>query len=177
MKEEHLEGLISLAFAKPFLGREFLIWLWHEIETQNGSIRCSDGTYVEMWIDDKIILEATTQSEARTNQIQGGNPSRSKEALIALQSGKLPKEIKFGLRNDQREWVGTVRTDNATFKGIKLPQVLVQPEEKLIERIALIEEFQETMNSILTQFLDKRLEDDWQSVRSHIGDWIDEGRN
>ena len=68
----HVEQLTTLSKAKGFLGREFLTWLWYVAETSKETLTFEvpgreDGLELDIWVDDRIVLEATgNQSQWRT---------------------------------------------------------------------------------------------------------------
>jgi len=165
------EELVSLSIAKPFLAREFLTWLWHLIEKNHGAIQLSNNQTIEMWIDDKLTLEST-YSESKTNQLSGGNPAGSIEASAALKSGKLLKEAKLGIRTNDREWVFSLRSDDFITKGLKLPSVITSEEERTIERLRLLNEFQNIVDDIYQQFFQIRTSDTWSKIQKELGGWI-----
>ncbi len=165
------EELISLSIAKPFLAREFLTWLWHLIEKNHGAIQLSNNQTIEMWIDDKLTLEST-YTESKTNQLSGGNPAGSIEASAALRSGKLLKEAKLGIRTNDREWVFSLRSDDFIIKGLKLPSVITSEEERTVERLRLLKEFQNIVDNIYQQFFQIRTSDAWTKIQKDLGDWI-----
>ena len=47
--------LIERVRDTEFLGREFLLWLWHNSEVRGGTYKLADGD-VELWVDKKIVL-------------------------------------------------------------------------------------------------------------------------
>lgn len=167
--EQYIETVISQSFSNLFLGREFLTWLWYITEKKNGSLEMHTGETVEIWIDNKIILESG--SDARINHT-GGYPSRSKEAHTALQTGKLPKEVKIGIKTEFKEWIFSIASDDFAIKSLKLPTALKDTEEKLVERFYLLEEFQKVFETVYHTFYKSRTKDSWEDLKHAMQVWI-----
>jgi hypothetical protein len=101
-ESNELRRLRQLAAAKGFLGKEFLLWLWFKAESDSAWVELpkdvisSKNRQVPIWIDDRVVLEATS-GHTHVHTLKGGDPSHSTEASAALQAGKSVKELKLGL--------------------------------------------------------------------------------
>ncbi len=174
------ENLSSMARAKPFLGREFLTWLWHKIEsgTENISVRTErgDSWSLGMWIDDRIVLESALGT-GHINTMKGGDPSRSPEAAVSLLSGKSVRELKIGLQIETLgEFSCVLSCEDLAPRGLHLPKPEMEDEgldQKLERRLTLTCTFLEVLNGLFAMFLDERMSDNWDRVHvTVIKDWI-----
>ena len=53
--------ILSLIHNKKFFGREFLTWLWFQSDSKSGMIALDESQKVEIWVDNKIILESADE--------------------------------------------------------------------------------------------------------------------
>src|SRR5205823_3752099 len=75
---------------KDFLGNEFLVWLWHQIEQNEGTVEI-DGGELTAYIDRSLELDCAYGQTGR-DFLRGDGASRMPEALDALKSGKVPRK-------------------------------------------------------------------------------------
>lgn len=180
LSEEHLEQLNTMTKAKAFLGREFLTWLWYVIESEESlSIETSSGTQeVELWIDDKLVLESSS-ARAHENVLKGGDPSKAEEAAAALRSGKTVKELKLGMQiKGTGEFICSLNAAELTPKSLMLPEMATDDGEETVatpiaHRINLMNQFLDVFDGIFGLFLEDRVEDTWND--KHLEDirtWV-----
>lgn len=166
------EDAVNFAINKSFLVDEFLIWLWFRIEKQEGLFELESGDRIEVFIEDRIVLESS-ESESHENHIIGGRPAFSEEATTALKTGKLPKEMKFSCRTGEREWHFSLRSKDYVIKGLKVESILREDVERVEERLFLQEEFQDILDDLSRQFMLCRVDNNWDDTRQEIKIWID----
>ncbi|MBN1944067.1 MAG: hypothetical protein JW797_00270 [Bradymonadales bacterium] len=163
--------LVDLIESCRFLGGEFLTWLWFACDQQEGRFVLPDIGSVEIAFDDQLVLEAfLTQTER--SRLSGGNPIDSPEAKIALKAGKRVSKAKLRLTWQEREWLFSVDARQFDFTGVKVPAVLSEHSEQLIERLTLIDELVLIWRTLYGQFLELRLADSWERTEQEIADWI-----
>ena len=68
--------LVDLIETRRFLGSEFLMWLWFKSECFDNLFDTQNHGTVELWIDDKLTLEASL-AETERNDFKGGAPAHS----------------------------------------------------------------------------------------------------
>jgi len=175
------ETLVDIASAKGFLGREFLTWLWYAAESQTETLSFDvDGLVVEtrIWVDDRMVLES---SNLGVHTIKGGRPGQSAEAAVALQSGKVVSELRFGL--DIAGWgafTATVDHRDLNPRSLKLPiddpdQVLSlgADESTLERRLKLTQVFFTVFDELFRHYLELRLNDTWEEKEHEaLKTWI-----
>ncbi len=162
--------------AARFLGREFLIWLWWRSERDFGSVELGDLGSVDFWIDDRIVFR-TAGDNPQTSDLKGGAPATTAEARTALLAGKTIDAARVGLRVKEREYTLEVRSEGLEIAGLKVPsEVKDGVDEKLYERMFLLEEATGILDTMFDRFAVDRLGDQWDShLLPEIRDWIAAG--
>ena len=148
-----------------FLGPEFLSWLWYRTENQGPafSVEGVEGA-LEIWFDDRLIVGSTLVN-AQENHFKGGHPTTSLEARSALRLGKLATEARLRIVHGSREWSFILKGADLSLNGVKIPSVLSKDdEERLYERLYLLEELDRMVFGVFGQFLRLRGLDDWGRV-------------
>jgi hypothetical protein len=147
----------------PHLSGEFLLWLWWTSEQRSGVFELGDpwGT-VELWVDSRLVFEG---GESGSATVVGENPAVSLEAKAAVAGGKMPKEIRFGMRRDDREFLFSLRGPMLDLASAKVPQVVKgDGPEALFDRMYLYEELYGVVAALLGQFARVRTSVDWSGV-------------
>jgi len=157
-----------------FLGPEFLSWLWYRTETKGPEFSVSgiEGA-IEIWFDDRLIVGSTLVN-AQENHFKGGHPTTSLEARSALRLGKLATEARIRIVHGSREWSFVLKGADLSLNGVKIPSVLSKDdEERLYERLYLLEELDRMVFGIFGQFLKLRGSEDWvQNELPAIRRWV-----
>lgn len=156
---------------KSFLGGEFLMWLWYRVEREENTFTIGDNA-IELHFDDQLILEVKL-AEAEQTRLKGGAPAHSPEAYKALQYGKRILKARIRLSHNEREWLFMLNADNFAMSGIKVPAVMSEDnDDKLDERLYLIDELDRIWNGIYHAFLRVRLSKEWEKEADAIRTWI-----
>ncbi|MEE2789146.1 MAG: hypothetical protein VX589_17555 [Myxococcota bacterium] len=147
-----------------FLGAEFLTWLWYRTEASGELFHVPDQDVpFEIWFDDRLVV-GSTRVNAQENFFKGGHPSSSLEARTALRLGKLATQARLRLVRDNLEWSFVMNATELNCTGVKLPPVLAkEAEEKLYERMYLIEQLDQMVKGLFGLFLRQRISGDWMS--------------
>lgn len=173
--------IVQLLESKSFLGQEFLTWLWYSIEENAGTFTLDAPpkgipSEIELWIDDKIVLEATG-TEAHMHSLKGGNPSASLEATASLVAGKNVTEMKLGINvGDEKIYKLTLNHKDLSPKSVVLPKLTAQKGD-LAETVSLQIESLNGLVSILDElyknFIRARTLDSWDNEDlDGIREWI-----
>ncbi len=158
-----------------FLGPEFLSWLWYRTESRGPefSLDGIEGN-IEVWFDDRLVVGSTLVN-AQENHFKGGHPTTSLEARSALRLGKLATEARLRCVHGSREWSFVLKGADLSLNGVKIPSVLSKDdEERLYERLYLLEELDRMVFGIFGQFLTLRASDEWgakelPAIRAWVG--------
>ena len=165
--------LVDLIETRRFLGGEFMMWIWYKSECFDSLLELEGHGGVEVWIDDRLTLEAYL-AETERNSLKGGAPAHSPEAKTALRQGKRVSRAKLGIIKEGREWSMTLKTEGMDISSAKLPALLSrEDEEQFYERMYLLEELEDILATLYQEFLAIRLSPAWSEVMvPAIRDWI-----
>lgn len=184
VSQDRIQDIDKLISTKSFLGREFLTWLWHLSDTKGAAtLNLGKGRgrkTVELWIDDRIVLNPE-HNAGHESLMRGGNPSKSLEAAIALNSGKSVTELKLGMRVPGcGDFTVSLRYDQLSPRSLRLPP---PPEEEgdrsenannvLLTRLQQTKLFLTALDELFLMFIRERTDKDWRTNGlRNIADWI-----
>ena len=166
--------LLDLIEQRRFLGGEFLTWLWFSCDTDGGDFELPEMGNVGVSFDDQLVLESFL-AESEQSRLSGASPIHSPEAKTALKAGKRISKAKLRILKDDREWVFVVSAPDFTFSSVKVPAVLKEEDERLLERVSLVDELSEIWIGLYRKFLGLRLSDQWKNLEEAFGAWSAEG--
>lgn len=154
-----------------FVGREFLLWLWHRSEVDETTLVTSTKRTISLWLEAQITLA----SEGEEAKIKGTAAPAAAEAKQALRRGKLPTSARLFAIVDELEFSWTMKADELWRSGLKIPAELKRDEEQdeaLYERMRLVEILEQAMETLFRDFLALRLSPAWErSVVPAMRDW------
>src|SRR5207248_3705214 len=107
---------------KDFIGNEFLLWLWHELDHRDGTIKTPDGKEVSIFIDRSLDLDCAYGQTGRDG-LRGDGPTRMPEARDALRSGKVPRKGGLVVDAGGQQYALTLSGESLSVDGAKLPDV------------------------------------------------------
>jgi len=171
--------LIDLMREKSFLGQEFLTWLWYQSEINSGLIDVDEFGSVEVWIEDRLVLETGTSGLRETVICQGRNLDLA-EARTALREGKKVTQAKLRLKSQDYEWRLTIKAESLEMTGVRAPKTLDPEAEeagseagRMLDRLAVIRQLIRIMNALYARFLAGRLTESWdQAELPGIRRWL-----
>ncbi|MCB9676589.1 MAG: recombination-associated protein RdgC [Alphaproteobacteria bacterium] len=170
------------------LAADFLTWLWLQSESADGHFRVIEGvrdTVVEehademwndvteslknadvtLWLESKLKLQDIEALETPDTQILlGVAPSTTPAARRGLSSGKRPVEAQLGMKLNDLEVGMSLSATGAglVVGGLKLPfEVKSGQEEKIFERMLLLDLVHSTVKKLYQQFFLDRTSDAW----------------
>ncbi len=156
-----------------FLGNEFLIWLWHECEANEGLID-TDAGRVALVMDRLLDMECAWEATGKQSLLASG-PTRLPEAAAALLHGKWPRKAGLLLALGAEEYSLTLQADRFLVTGLKLPkpeQPAETPRDQLEDRLAQLREVDEALVGLFRAFLQQRVGHGWATTRGRISAWI-----
>ena len=156
--------ILSLIHNKKFFGREFLTWLWFQSDCKSGMIALDESQTVEIWVDNKIILESADE-ETLEKVICQGDSSEMLEARQALKQGKKVSQASFRLYIKDDEWRFTLDDCRLNFRTCKTPKIMLDkkedPEGLFYEKTFLIQEAVRVVEQLFIQFIKIRISPQW----------------
>lgn len=157
---------------KDFLGNEFFLWLWHELQMGNGEITTDAGKSVSIMLDKSLDLDCAYGQTGRDG-LRADGAAQMPEAMDALRSGKVPRKASFIL-NDGGQYYFTLAAESLGFSGLKLPEVEEAENDRVLfeERIGLLRDGCKMIDGIYATFLKSRTGGSWESAAGRIRKWI-----
>jgi len=147
----------------PHLTPEFLTWLWFASERDLGTFPLGEGAEVHAWVDDRLSFRTADDDRPRA-VLTGENPAASLEARAALAGGKLVRDLRLGLRREDREYALVIRGSNLDLAGARLPGMFKGTEdEALFDRMFLLEELRGLIRTLFVRFAEERTALTWQT--------------
>jgi len=168
--------ILSLIQNKKFLGREFLTWLWFQSDSKSGMIALDESQTVEIWVDNKIILESADE-ETPEKVICQGDSSEMLEARQALIQGKKVSQACFRLYMKDDEWRFTLDDSRLDFRACKTPKIILDkkedPEGLFYEKTFLLQEAVRVVEQVFIQFIKIRISPQWEKTElPALQQWI-----
>ncbi len=158
--------------SRDFLGNEFLMWLWYQLDSESDTIALSDKSEAAVMLARTLTLECP-RAQTGKETIQSDGPTRLPEARRAIQSGKLPRKAGLIVVRHDNQYEFTLQAETLAVAGAKLPA----PEEgderaRLEERVSLLRGFLETLDLLYDAFATVRLSENWSKELEKIQKWL-----
>ena len=155
---------------------DFLTWLWYVTEENDGRVDIGDKS-VQIWVDERLVFRDTGETSSSVS-ICTSDPSRAREAKIALLSGRVPKEMRLEIRIEDRSYNATLHGHDLALSTAKLPGLVKggDPAEILYERMFLYEELHWVLTALFRQFSELRTSSAWWNTAvPAMRAWVKEG--
>lgn len=158
--------------AKDFLGNEFLLWLWQQTDAHAGAIKTGKGE-VAVFFDRALDLDCAFGQTGR-DSLRGDGVSRMPEAIDALRSGKVPRKAGLVVEHAGMQYHLTLGAESLAVSSLKLPDVEEADNPRVLfeERIAMLREFGNALESLYASFVKIRASSSWESHTNSIRKWI-----
>jgi hypothetical protein len=161
-----------------FLGHEFLTWLWHMIDRDQGSFTDDTGTPFYLVIGNRIVCQQIIEENTVETVMIKGDNAGLEEGLLALRKGSLVTELSLSLTYLEQNWEFNLKGENFHLTGFKHPQVekIEKKEDRegaILEKVFLYEQAVKLVDQVFLTFLKLRLSDTWnQETLGEIKAWI-----
>ena len=158
---------------KDFLGNEFLLWLWHQIEARAGGEVSTPVGDVAVLIDRLLDLDCA-YGQSGKDSLRATGPHQMPEARDALRTGKVPRKAGMVLERDGAQFSLTFNPETFSVGSAKLPDIeeAETPRVVLEERIALLRSLAQAMDGLFESFLKVRASSAWEGQTSGMRRWI-----
>ncbi|MBY0232572.1 MAG: hypothetical protein K2W96_25105 [Gemmataceae bacterium] len=157
--------------SKDWLGNEFLLWLWHTLESSD-SIPLLDKSEATLMVANSLSLECP-RGQTGKESISHEGPTRLPEARRAIQSGKMPRKAGLIVVRHGSQYEFSLGAETMAVSGAKFPA----PEEteeraRLDERVAQLRHFLETVDLLYDAFGSRRASDAWPKELGTMQKWL-----
>ncbi len=145
------------------------------VRGEGGALGRGEGApeSVVLWFDNKLILRDIDDVEAPgMTTMVGESPASSPEARLTVSTGKRPVEARLGMMHGEMEWLFTLRAGpgGVEVSGLKMPiEVKDGEDEKIYERMFLLEMVHNTLRRLFQNFFAVRTSDAWPAF---LDEWI-----
>jgi hypothetical protein len=158
--------------SRDFLGNEFFLWLWFELDGDSDTIALPDGSEVAVLLTRTLVLECPRGQTGRET-ISSDGPTRLPEARRAVQAGKLPRKLGLVLSRHDHQYELTLQAETLAVTGCKLPAPeAVEERARLEERVTQLRDLVETLDLLYDAFGRKRASDDWPKELARMQKWL-----
>jgi hypothetical protein len=157
---------------RDFLGNEYLLWLWYQLDSETDSIRLSDGSEAAVMLTRTLVLEDPRGQTGRQT-INSDAPARLPEARRALQSGKLPRRAGLTVSRHDQQYELTLHAETLAVGSARLPAPeAVDERARLEERVTQLRDMLETLDLLYDAFAAKRASDAWPKELARMQKWL-----
>lgn len=169
----------------PSIVSEFMLWLWHEIDTSKGALYIGgdpegegdigEAVYLEAWIESRMGFRPADEAKVRT--LCTLDPSKDPEAKAAIRGGKLVQEMRIAYRDeDGLEYAFTIKGPDLRLTAVKLPPILGDGDDDIMtlieSRMELLERVDRVVARLFVRFCTERLE--FKDKRQALASWLAE---
>ena len=172
--------LVDLIAEKRFLGQEFMTWLWFKSEERGGTVYLPGAGDIQVVFEKHMLLESG-EGESHEKLICRGLQAELQEARTGLQVGKKLEQARIHLMRGDYEWNFTLTATLLEFRNLKVPKTMTPSEEesgpdafeaRVLERVAMIEEAEQTVLELFRLFLEIRIGPDWEQELVRVRQWV-----
>ena len=152
----------------PYLGEEFLTWLWFTLETEGGDFEFGDDLRIGLSFDDFLAFAPGSTDETE-HTLRKGLPTRSVEARAALRNGRRLSRARLVVAEGEQQWSLVLEGATLDLRSVRLPgdpEEASSQEERTIARIAAYARIDDIVRRLYARFLEERLRPDYARGRA-----------
>lgn len=176
----YAEGILWCGPDAPspdFLGNEFLLWLWYQLQSGKSTIEVADGSKVDISLTKTLLLECP-RGELGKQTLTANDPIYLPEAKQGIRSGKLPRKAGLLLARHEEDYEFTLSAEALTVGSVGFPRLEVDtPRAEQEERMDQLRHFNQTFDVLYQAFLAERLDDSWEKQLPEIQIWLQKKQN
>jgi hypothetical protein len=165
--------------SRDFLGNEFLLWLWFQLDADTDTIPLGDGSEAAVMLARTLVLECPRGQTGRES-ISSDSPTRLPEARRAIQAGKLPRKVGLTVVRQDQQYELTLQAESLAISGARLPAPEAHEDRaRLEERVTQLRHLLETLDLLYDGFSERRAGDAWAKELARMQKWLqreDRGR-
>jgi hypothetical protein len=158
--------------SRDFWGNEFLLWLWHTLQTDGDTLTLPDGSEATVMVAKTLTLDCP-RGETGRDCLTNEGPTRLPEAFRALQAGKLPRKAGLIVVRHDAQYELTVQAETLAVSGANLPKVEgVSGHAALEARVDSLRHLVETLDLLYDAYGRRRTGPDWTGDLHRIRRWL-----
>lgn len=155
-----------------YLGNEFLLWLWWNLETNGDTIALHDESEVTGMFARTLTLDCP-KGEFGKETISALSPVALPEAVLAIQSGKLPRKAGLTLVRHEEQYDLTIQAETFSIGSGKITALGDAGDVDVHDRIKSIQDFSETIDLLFDAFCERRIGKNWKAELKNIQEWLE----
>ncbi len=184
------DSLLEQIEANRWLGFDFLQWLLYRTLNSDSRYQVNvDGPLLAKqpftaFLDNRLVLVGGCH-EGLQKIVVAGPQDHYLEVKAALREGKEIEEAIIHLQQDEDQgWKLTLKGDRFQFGSYRTPMIRpesgpnddprAEAEAAFYTKLAAVEEGEQMFNSLLRTFLELRLGENWNGIKSAILQWLQE---
>jgi recombination associated protein RdgC len=157
-----------------------LTWLWFKSIKTGGRIEVPGKSTYEVIFLDRMVLDLLETDTPQFVSLKG-EQSELREGLAAIREGKKIEEARILIRTGENDFTMVIKGTWFSFGSLRTPPILPsgesdddEDEGSFLEKMYLLEQCLESVDSLFEFFLTIRVSDDWESTElPAIKAWID----
>lgn len=158
--------------SRDFLGNEFLLWLWFQLDAESDVITLSDSSQLAVMLTRTLVLECP-RAQTGKETISSEGPTRLPEARRAIQAGKLPRKVGMIVVRHDQQYEFTFNGESLSLSGARLPAPEgLEERARLEERVTQLRHLLETMDLLYDTFLQVRASEGWTKELARMQKWL-----
>lgn len=146
---------------RTYLGRELLTWLLHKSESGDPLLKFEKEKVTVLFVGPialRGIAGETTELVAK-----GTMSPYSDLVKQAIARGLLVHSARLRIQHGEKSYAVGLDAEHLDFRSVELPAVLSEEEDdKIAERMWLIEQLSRLIEAVLAHFLELRISDTWR---------------
>jgi hypothetical protein len=157
---------------RDFWGNEFLLWLWHTLQSDGDAIELPDGSEATVMLAKTLTLDCP-RGETGRDCLTNEGPSRLPEAFRALQAGKLPRKTGLIVVRHGAQYELTFQAETLAVSGANVPKPEgVSGTEAQAVRIDSLRHLVETLDLLYDAYGRRRTGPEWNRELGRIRRWL-----
>lgn len=162
------------------LGQDFLTWLWHVTEARGGVFKDREGREFNLRMEERLSVQGGDGEGLESASVKSPSGELT-EARSGLRTGKKVNRAQLRFDRDPEAWQLTLKDTDFSLSGLKTPKVETSdredtdPDARVLEKLFLVEQCLELLDSVYREFLTVRLSSKWAEEAKTVGVWIAKG--
>ncbi len=162
----------SDASNRDFWGNEFLVWLWHTLQTDGDTITLPDDSEATVMVAKTLTLDCP-RGETGRDCLTNEGPTRLPEAFRALQAGKIPRKAGLIIVRHGSQYELTLQAETLAVSGANLPKIEgASGSEIQVARIDSLRHLVETLDLLYDAYGRRRTGPEWTGELGRIRRWL-----
>jgi len=161
--------------SRDFLGNEFLLWLWHHLDTASDSVAGADKSEITVMLSRTLTLECP-RGQTGHETISHEAPARLPEARRAIQAGKLPRKAGLTIVRHDKQYSLTLHAETLAVSGCKMPPAeegeVGDARARLDARVDQVRHLVETLDLLYDAFIRLRCGSKWDQELAKMQKWL-----